>query len=210
MNVFARTVIPAALLLALASCRSYMQTNYFLINTEPAVQKAATQLPLTLAVNNLRSPSRYQDQMFWRTADFQVGFYEYSHWVEPPAEMVKRVLIHSLKNAELFQRVEPLGVAANPDLILQSNLDSFDQIITKEGTLAECALTLALIRGDNAKPVWSYEGVERVKQEGKGKFVAAMSEAAARVINNAIADMEKSEGLREMAGIKSDNKTPSP
>jgi len=186
----------------IVSCSSYMQTHYYIMNTEPDVPQAGATLPLRVGVNDVRAPSRYQDQMFYRTPDYQAGFYEYSHWVEPPAEMVKRALLHSLRASGLYQRVEPLGVGARPELVLQAEIDSFDQLVTKEGLFAECALTLNLARSDNGELVWTHGAWARVKQEGKGQFVAAMNEAMGKAIREAVTDMEGSETLKQMAQEK--------
>ncbi|MCX6355826.1 MAG: ABC-type transport auxiliary lipoprotein family protein [Candidatus Aureabacteria bacterium] len=199
MRSLVKVLMLFPLLTVIVSCSTYMQTHYYVMNTEPDVPQAGATLPLRVGVNDVRAPSRYQDQMFYRTPDYQAGFYEYSHWVEPPAEMVKKALLHSLKASGLFQRVESLGVGARPELVLQAGIDSFDQLVTKEGLFAECALTLNLGRSDNGELVWTHESRVRVKQDGKGQFVAAMNEAMGKAIREAVTDMEGSEALREMA-----------
>lgn len=184
-----------SILLCLSSCRS-MRTYYYLINTDLVVPRSKKQLPLTVAVNNVRAPSRYQDQMVYRTSEYEVGFYEYSQWVEQPAEMVRRALLDALKDSGLFQRVDPIDIVVNPDLTLQSAIVSFDQVVTKEGNSAECELTLELLRGNSGQPVWSYDAKARVAQKDKGEFVEAMSATVSKGINDAIADMEKSAALQ--------------
>jgi ABC-type uncharacterized transport system auxiliary subunit len=191
VNILALLAIP----LCLSSCRS-VRTYYYLINTDLVVPRSEKQLPLTVAVNNVRAPSRYQDQMVYRTSEYEVGFYEYSQWVEQPAEMVRRALLDALKDSGLFQRVDPIDIVVNPDLTLQSAIVSFDQVVTKTGNSAECELTLELLRGNSGQPVWSYDAKARVAQKGKGKFVEAMSAAVSKGINDAIADMEKSAALQ--------------
>jgi len=186
--------------LTITSCQSYLQTEHFRIDTEPAVPKAAKRIPLTLLVNTSRSPSRYQDQIFYRSSEYEVGFYEYSRWVEQPSEMVTRALINALDASGLFESVVLPGGASNPDLILQTAITSFDQVVSKEGNSAECSLTMSILHGGSGKAVWQYKAKAVVKQNGK--FAAAMSEAVAEVIRKAIADMEASAALEELAAAK--------
>lgn len=197
-----RTLLAAVIACAAVSCAPRIRTDYFLINTEPAVAKAPAQLPLTLMVNNVRAPSRYQDQINFRTSEYQVGFYEYSRWAEPPPEMVWRALYSALNASGLFEKVDPADVAWNPDLVLKSTILTFDQVVEKSGESAECVLMMELIRRDTGKPVWSKQVRARVKQEKRGMFVAAMSEAVAKAVTESIADMEGSAALKEMAAAK--------
>jgi ABC-type uncharacterized transport system auxiliary subunit len=189
----------AALSLAVTSCQSYIRTDYFIIDTNPSIAAVGKQFPLRVVVNNVRSPSRYQDQMFYRSSGYEVGFYEYSRWVEPPAEMVRRALINALRSSNLFISVVSMGQDSSPNLTLQTTITSFDQVVTKDGNFAECELAMGLLTG-GGKPIWLYDAKARVKQEHKGKFAAAMSQAVHDAIGNAIADMETSAAIKELAG----------
>jgi ABC-type uncharacterized transport system auxiliary subunit len=189
------------LALCISSCKA-IRTYYYIINTDITVPRAGKQLPLTVAVNNVRAPSRYQDQMVYRTSEYEVGFYEYSQWVEQPAEMVRRGLLNALKNSGLFRRVDAIDIVANPNLTLQSSIVSFDQVVTKEGDFAECEFRLELLNDDSGRPVWTYDAKARVAQKKKGTFVEAMSEAVSQAINDSIIDMEKSAALKKLAETK--------
>ena len=197
-----RTLLAAIVACAAISCTPNIRTDYYVINTEPAMAKADTRFPMTVSVNNVRSPSRYQDQINYRTSDFKVGFYEYSRWVEPPSEMVRRTLYTMLRESGLFEKVDPSDIAWNPDLVLQITILNFDQVVEKDGDFAECALTMELLMKDTGKPVWSKQTRVQVKQEKKGEFVASMSGAVAKAIAESIADMERSAALKELAAAK--------
>jgi len=199
MKIIVNILALLAVSLCLTSC-SAMRTYYYLINTDLTVPRSEKCLPLTVAVNNVRAPSRYQDQMVYRTSEYEVGFYEYSHWVEQPAEMVRRALLDALKDSGLFKRVDPIDIVVNPDLTLQSVIVSFDQVVTREGDFAECEFILELLQSNSGNPVWSHDAKARVAQQGRGKFVAAMSDAVNKAITEAIAEMEKSTALQEFAG----------
>ncbi len=197
-----KMVIAAAAACAALSCAPRIRTDYYLINTEPAVAKSASRLPLTVVINHVRAPSRYQDQIAYRTSEFRVGFYEYSRWAEPPAEMVWRAIHGALSASGLFERAEPSDAAWNPDLILQCAIIAFDQVLEKGGEYADCRLAMELLTMDTRKVVWSKRTGALVKQEKRGAFVAAMERAVARAVSDAVADMEGSAALREAAAGK--------
>ena len=192
------------------SCSSYISTRYYLINTEPAVEKSDTRFPFIVEAEILHASARYQDQIFYRTSNFNVGFYEYSQWVDTPAEMVRTALINALLETELFESIEAPGAVMKPDLILRGNIQTFDQVFTDKGLLAECEIALQLLKGDRSGLVWSYDAKESVRQKGKAGFPAAMSEAVDKAIGNAIASMEKSSALRKFADQKKKENTPTP
>jgi ABC-type uncharacterized transport system auxiliary subunit len=197
MKKLATILAILAVSLCISSCKT-VRTYYYLINTDIAVPKAEKQLPLTAAVNNVRAPSRYQDQMVYRTSDYEVGFYEYSQWVEQPAEMVRRGLLNALKDSGLFKRVDSIDIVVNPDLTLQSSIVCFDQVVAKEGNFAECEFRLELL-GSSGQTVWSCDAKAHVAQKRKGTFVEAMSEAVSQAIKESLADMEKSAALQKFA-----------
>ena len=185
-----------------ASCSHHIQTHYYLIDTEPTVERVKKHLPLIVEVASVNSPSRYQDQMVYRTSGYEVGFYEYSKWAENPSDLVRVALINVLRDSGLFQQVVPAGTIAAPDLTLRCTISRFDQDITKAGYFADCELMLELITRGNEKSIWMYETRGRVKQPGPGKFVPSMSEAVKAAILNAVDDMEKSSELQKTATEK--------
>jgi ABC-type uncharacterized transport system auxiliary subunit len=187
--------------LMVASC-SHIQTRYYMIDTEPTVERVKKHLPLVVEVANVNSPSRYQDQMVYRTSGYEVGFYEYSKWAENPSDLVRITLINILRDSGLFQQVVPAGTIAAPDLTLRCTIARFDQDITKAGYFADCELMLNLITRGNGKSIWMYEAKGHVKQPGPGKFVPSMSEAVKAAIMDAVDDMEKSSELQKMAAEK--------
>jgi ABC-type uncharacterized transport system auxiliary subunit len=203
-----KTLLAAIIALGAAGCTPHIRTDYFTINTEPEMEPSEERLPLTVSINNVRAPSRYQDQINFRTSEFRVGFYEYSRWVEPPAEMLRRTLCNALGRSGLFKKVDPSDIAWNPDLILQSSILSFDQVIEKNDSFAECALAMELERRDTGEPVWSKQVRVRVKQERKGEFAAAMSRAVAQAVAESIEDMKGSAALKEMGAGKESLKSP--
>lgn len=209
-----RIVAPAFIIfMAGLSCSGYLPTRYYAIDEEPPEVKAFNAYPATLEVRTLRAPSRYKDQMVYRTSQYQIGFNEYSQWVEPPGEMVMRALVNALNKAQLFRRVEPLGRLAAPDLILQGSVVRFDQVLGKKGKMADCEIELEIVPTSGGRPIWKYAAKGMVEQEKAGAdgFVPAMSAAVDEALSGAIASMDGSAELREcITEMSAPTPTPTP
>lgn len=202
MRTMLKVLLTCVLVMGVISCSSYMPTHYYLINTNPELEKAEERFPFTLEIANVRSPSRYQDRIFYRSGEYEVGFYDHSQWVEFPSEMVKKTLANALIASGLFFGVDSFGSPAGSELILRCEIGRFDQLIAAEDYFADCELTLELISDNGSKSIWNYRAKARVKQEGEDGFAAAMSEAVSRTIAEAIADMAGARSLKELAAVK--------
>ncbi|MFH1039020.1 MAG: ABC-type transport auxiliary lipoprotein family protein [PVC group bacterium] len=191
-------LLSAVALTGAVSCGSHLPTYYYLIETGPEVTKAEEVISLKVDVNPVRAPDRYLNRIVFRRGPFEVGFYEYSQWVELPAAMVRRALINALNESELFGQVDLIGSDPAADLDLNSEIESFDQVIEEDEWYAAFDLILEFNRHDTGAPVWSYRTGARVKQKGEGELAAAMSEAVSRALVQAVSEMEQSEELRKL------------
>lgn len=194
-----KVIVVLAFALGLSSCSSYIPTYYYMIDTDPEFEKADKPLPVSVTVGTLRSPSRYQDRMVYRKSRYEMGFYEYSEWIEPPAEMVTRAVVNALDASGLFSRVDTLDFTPGTDLIVLGEITRFDQEVQGEENFADCELLLELVRADGEEVTWRYRAKARVKQEKEGEFAAAMSEAVRRALADAVSDMERSDTLRKFS-----------
>ena len=191
-------LLSSVTVIAAAACASHLPTYYYLIETGPEVTKAEKIIPLKVDVNPVRAPDRYLNRIVFRRGSFEVGFYEYSQWAELPSDMVRRALINALNASELFGRVDLIGSDPAAELDLNSEIESFDQVIEGDEWYAAFGLVLEFNRHDTGAPVWSYRAAARVKQEGKGELAAAMSEAVNQALVRAVSEMEQSEELRKL------------
>jgi len=191
------------LLAAVPSCRSTgLPTKYYLIDTDPAIARSAAECPFSLGIGKIRAPSRYRDQIVYRTSEYDLGFYGYSKWAESPDEMARRALKNIAARSGLFRRVDYNEMLPLADLVLEGELGSFDQVIAGEKTYAVCEMTLFLLDGKSSAPLWSFTAVSEVRQEKDGEFAASMSAAVKTSIEDALADLERSGVLARLEAGK--------
>ena len=190
-----RLAVFAVLCAAGISCRSAgLPTKYYLIDTDPAVARAPAPHPLAVGIGKIRAPTRYRDQIVYRSSPYDLGFYEYSRWAEPPDEMVRRALKNIAGRSGLFRRADfsdllPPGAA---DLILEGEIVAFDQSVAGDKTYAVCEISLSLLDAANSSPLWTFTASNEVRQEKEGGFPEAMSAAVREAIGDALLDLDRS------------------
>src|ERR1700687_5291829 len=71
---------------------------------------AAKPLPVTLMVGHFTAPNVYRDtRLVYRTGSQQMDIYENQRWSEPPALMVKEMLINVLRASGRYRAIHLTG-----------------------------------------------------------------------------------------------------
>ena len=149
--------------------------------------------PIALGVRPLTAASRYRDRILYRLSEVEVGFYEYDRWVEPPEEMVTRVIIATVQAAGLFRQVLPADSVQLPAWILSGEVLRFDEVRTGSGSRAECWLRLELRRARDEQLVWSdqLQTAMPLTSETPEALAQAMSRAVQQMVRELINRLEK-------------------
>ncbi len=196
------TILLTALAAGAVSCGSYQKTDYFLIDTRPAVAAGGETFPYSLAVAEVSAPSRYRERMVFRTSHLEAGYYENSRWMETPSDMVRAALINILQASGLFKQVADRELLPQPNLILRASILNFDQVIEGKKNFAECALDFHLFSAKDPRLLWSYTSRIRLPQSGPGLFADTMSRAVTEAIEKALFDLSKNPQLKTLASEK--------
>jgi ABC-type uncharacterized transport system auxiliary subunit len=135
--------------------------------------------PITLGVQPFTAATRYEDRILYRLSEVEVGFYEYDRWVEPPEEMVTRVVTTFLRTSGLFQLVTSADNVRLPAWILSGEVTRFDEVRTPAGSQAECWLRLELRRARDEQLLWSevLTATTFLSAETSAALAQAMSQA---------------------------------
>ena len=184
------TLIFITPVLMAVGCRSTARLEYFLIQPVDRIERAERSSPYTLRVRPVKAPDRYRERIVYRLDEHRMGFYESSRWIEDPTQMVAAVLVETLRQRGFFARVATDAALPRADLTLDTTILSFEQVVDGDRLIAECALAFELTGKDDNALIWSGEGRAGVPQKDKGRFAAAMEEAANRAVAQAIVKME--------------------
>lgn len=161
----------------LSGCGSGRPIKYYTLELPPAPQPSTDARPVSLLVGHIASPEILQDEpIVYRSGPNEVGTYDYHHWAEPPARMLKVMLIRSLRASGKYQSVTELGSAAQGEFVLQGRLDDFEEVDTA-GIGALVTIEFELIDRKAGKTVWThvYSHMEPVSGKEISSVVAALN-----------------------------------
>jgi ABC-type uncharacterized transport system auxiliary subunit len=168
--------------------------QYYSVDTLPATTpRAARTWPVPLAVRAFTAATRYRDRILYRVSEVEMGFYEYHRWVEPPEEMVTRVIMAMLRASGLFPQVVTADDVQLPAWLLSGELTRFDEVRQSGGTQAECWLRLEVRQAQNEQLIWSdvLTAVVPFSAATPEALAWAMGQAVQQVGTHLIAALEK-------------------
>ena len=118
--------------------------RYYGIDSLAATVPPSTRTwPVALGVRPYTAATRYRDRILYRTSAVEFAFYPYDRWVEPPEEMVTRLVSHMVRASGLFPQVVSAYNVQLPAWILSGEVTRFDEVREAGGRRAECWLSRA-------------------------------------------------------------------
>jgi ABC-type uncharacterized transport system auxiliary subunit len=162
---------------ALSSCLGGRPIKYFTISFPPAPPPAASVYPVALLVGHISAPEILEDQpIVYRSGRNEIGAYEYHLWAEPPAQMVKTVLIRRLRASGRYQSVTQLGGSTQGNFVLRGRLYDFEEVDSGGAITARVTMEFELIDHMTHKSVWNhfYSRTEPVQGKQISDVVAAL------------------------------------
>jgi ABC-type uncharacterized transport system auxiliary subunit len=168
--------------------------RYYSVDSLPvSVAPAARSWPIPLGVRPFTAATRYRDRILYRLSAVEVGFYQYDRWVEPPEEMVTRVLIAALSTSGLFRQVVPVDVVQLPAWLLSGELIRFDEVRDAGGSRAECWVRVEVQQAHDERLLWTdvLKATEPLAAETPEALARAMSRAVQQVAVGLIARLEQ-------------------
>lgn len=189
-------VCSVVILCCMAGClgpREFIPIRYYSIDHLPPTRpQVSHSRPVTLGVQPFTAATRYRDRILYRVSDVEVGFYEFDRWVEPPEEMVTRVMTAVLRASRLFRQVTSAGNVQPPAWILSGEVTRFDETRAAAGSRAECWLRLELRHARDERLLWSeaLTAEEPLTAETPEALAQAMSQAVQEVAMRLVAKLE--------------------
>jgi ABC-type uncharacterized transport system auxiliary subunit len=148
-----------------------------------------------LGVRPFTAATRYRERMLYRVSDVEIGFYEYDRWVEPPEEMVTRVITALLHASGLFRQVVTVDQVQLPAWLLSGELVRFDEVREGGRSRAECWLRVEVRRAQDERLLWTevMRASVPLTAETPAALAQAMSQAVQQVATELIARLEHTE-----------------
>jgi ABC-type uncharacterized transport system auxiliary subunit len=175
-----RRIRECALLFVLAGiaagCGASRPISYYVLDTGPApVSTTSAQFPVTLLVARIAAPELYRDdRLVFAYGSLQLGTYEYQRWAAAPVDMVRDMLISSLRSSGQYRSITPLTSNFRGDYIIRGHLYALDEV-DKPALAARFCLQIDLYDLKSGAMLWtdSYSHDE----PSRGKSVSDVIEA---------------------------------
>lgn len=186
-------LILCGLLAGCLGARSFTPVRYY--SLEPltgTIPQAVHRWKIRLGIQPFTAATRYRERMLYRASEVEVNFYEYDRWVEPPEEMVTRLIAAALRDADLFQQVQEVANLQLPAWVLSAELLRFDEVRGAPTWRAECWLRLALRRAQDERLLWSntLRAAVPLGDKSAAGFAVAMSGAVQQIAQQLITELQ--------------------
>lgn len=193
MRPMVRLTLAVLAVAALCSCLGARPIKYFTVSIPPSPQPAAHAFPVALLIGRISAPEILQDQpIAYRSGRNEIGVYQYHLWAEPPAQMVKTVLIRRLRASGKYQSVARLGGSTQGDFVLQGRLYDFEEVDSGGAITARVVMDFELIDRGTHKSVWNhfYSRTDPVQGKEIPNVVATLDQNLERGLSEVEAGLE--------------------
>lgn len=144
-------------MVAFSGCLGGRPIRYYTADSPPAPISSTHRLPVALLVGHIGSPEILEDEpIAYRSGADVIGTYRYHLWIEPPAEMVKIMLIRRLRDSGRYQSVTELGSLARGKYVVQGRLYDFEEVDKGKSVTALVSMEFELFNRKSHKEVWNH------------------------------------------------------
>ncbi|MFD2112476.1 ABC-type transport auxiliary lipoprotein family protein [Thiorhodococcus fuscus] len=201
-----RLISPLSLLgcvLLVAGCGSappIEPDRYYLLEPPTQVQRARTQTPAILLVNDLAARGFLGGrEILYRTREqpLMIARYRNLLWAEPVPQAMVGVLVGAIRKAGLFRYVAIPADRVRADYLLNGEVERFEHWPTDRPPRVTATLNLSLVAADDRRSLWArqYSGEEVVEASTPDAMAAAFDRLAARLAGEVVRDLERVQPL---------------
>lgn len=167
MRRVAGFVLVSVAAMLISACGSGRPIHYYTMQLPPAPAPSKSVFPVSLLIGRITAPEILQDELIvYRSGPNEIGTYAYHQWVEPPATMVKDMLLRQLRGSGKYGYVDELGSAAQGKYVLHGKLYDFEEV--DAGSIgALVSMEFELFDRRKGKTVWTHFYSHRAPVEGK-------------------------------------------
>lgn len=109
--------------------------------------------------------------------------YKYGRWSELPATRLQEIFIESIEKQKIFKATVSSRSFAMADLILESDLENFEEVYIDEGSYVHVSIRFRLIQRNGADILGSFlvDSTYPVSEKGASGVVVAFNKAVEKV-----------------------------
>jgi ABC-type uncharacterized transport system auxiliary subunit len=184
----------AGLAIAVAGCGAARSTQYYQLSV-PANMQQSPPNPngVSLALGPLVASHLYrEDRIVYSAGPQQMGTYEYKRWTEPPAEMIREVLLRELRASGRYREVVSQRSSRSTDYVLRGHLYDFKEL-TGATLVARVTFEFELTDTKAGAVVWThyYSHDEPVSGKDVPAMVTALDHNVQRGVDEIKASLDQ-------------------
>jgi len=182
----------AAVAMTLAACGSERPIFYYTLDA-PAVTPAPQKLDVVLVVANFQAQLVYRDtRIVYRLGPNEVGLYQQHRWAEAPAELVREMVLQSLRKSGRYMSVQAMSTNARGDYILRGRVERFEEVDNPSLT-SRVSLHFSLWDPKKRETVWSqdYQNDVPVSEKEVSAVAASMNQNLQQGIQQVTAALDQ-------------------
>lgn len=175
-----KIILAATVLIALSGCMGTPSApnNYYTLQYENTKIETKQTCKEILKVDFPHAPSTLMGKRIIYVANpYESAYYVKNRWAEPLPAMLQDWIIHSIEDAGLYKAVVRSSSRVATDLVLESDIVSFEHRLESKSVVV--SIRLNLIKNDNNKIIksklFSYE--KSVESTNASNAVKAFNEA---------------------------------
>lgn len=162
--------------LVLSGCVSSKPIRYYSIQSSTAPVISTNPQSVSLVVASISSSDVLRGSAIaYRVGANEIGTYQYSHWAEPPVDLVRNSLIRILKSSGNYRSVESVGSTSDGQFVVRGRLYDFEEVDGASIT-GLVSMEFELYDRKSGKIVWShyYSQAEPVQSKEISAIVTAL------------------------------------
>ncbi len=188
-----RTAVAASLAflaVLLASCGVAKPVHYYALETPSITPSGGGALPVTLMIGHFSAPNVYRDtRLVYRQGANQMDIYEQQRWAEPPAEMVRDMLLRLLRASGRYRSVHLMGSNVRGDYVVRGRVQHFEEVDAPSlGGRVE--MEAELYDPATGATIWTHHYQQ--EEAANGTTVTAVVEAINRAAQKGVAEVAAS------------------
>ena len=180
------------LIITMVSCGSVPPNRYYTLANDTKLPGTKMPIPvctLPLVIASVMAAPPYEDdKIVFRSNDFEIRYYNYRFWVDPPEKMIMGLLQRRMESSGLFQAVEYRINSASDHLALYVKLNAIEERDRDEQWYARLAMSFVLKTSDKEDVIWkhAFDKELRAREQSALGIVATLSDIYNDEVDGAI------------------------
>jgi ABC-type uncharacterized transport system auxiliary subunit len=180
----------AAVFMLLAACGAAKPIHYYALEAPSVAPSAGNPHAVTLMLGHFSAPNVYRDtRLIYRSGTNELDIYEQQRWAEPPAEMVREMILRVLRQSGRYRSIQLTGSNARGDYILRGRVHQFEEV-DAPGLGARVAIEAELYEPATGATLWTHHYQQ--EETANGKSVPAVVEAINRDVQRGVNEIAAS------------------